>query len=45
MTVSGVKVALQAMLQRSPWQQPEQGVYDLCPLRNRFLPNIIGADA
>lgn len=44
-TVLGVNVALQLVLQRSPWQQPEQGVYDLCPLSNRFRPKIIGADA
>ena len=44
MTVSGVKVALQFILQRSPWQQPEQGVYDLCPLNPRFLPKIRGSE-
>lgn len=37
-TVPEVKLALQSLLHRSPWQHPEQGVYDL------FFPTIIGAD-
>lgn len=43
-TVPEVKLALQLMLHRSPWQHPEHGVYDLAFKPDRFFPKTIGSD-